>query len=148
MHLTPQHKRLVQLIDEFDEIFVRQPAESADPRSDRQPARPRQAHRPSQRADPGRLADSVAEHERIIQAITDGDPEAGARTMRAHILSVQAQQLALSEPVVRCSSPAALVAGGRFLVRARHLAPGRGEHARRRHIRVARNRLSLAVGRF
>jgi DNA-binding GntR family transcriptional regulator len=39
----------------------------------------------------------VAEHERIIQAITDGDPEAAARSMREHILSVQAQQLALSD---------------------------------------------------
>jgi DNA-binding GntR family transcriptional regulator len=48
---------------------------------------------------PGRLADSVVEHGRIIQAIGDGDPEAGARTMREHILSVQAQQLALSDSV-------------------------------------------------
>jgi DNA-binding FadR family transcriptional regulator len=42
---------------------------------------------------------SVAEHERITQAITDGDPDAGARTMREHILSVQAQQSGLSDPV-------------------------------------------------
>jgi DNA-binding FadR family transcriptional regulator len=46
---------------------------------------------------PGRLDASVGEHERIIQAITDGDPEAAARSMREHILSVQAQQLALSD---------------------------------------------------
>lgn len=91
-------KRLVQLIDEFDEILF----DSLQNRRIRalignlRDHVKRIGHLSEQT--PGRLADSVTEHERIIQAITDGDPEAGARTMRAHILSVQAQQLALSDP--------------------------------------------------
>jgi DNA-binding GntR family transcriptional regulator len=90
-------KRLVQLIDEFDEILF----DSLQNRRMRQLIGnlrdhvKRIGHLSEQ--PPSRLAASVVEHERIIQAITDGDPEAGARTMREHILSVQAQQLALSD---------------------------------------------------
>lgn len=91
-------KRLVQLIDEFDEILF----DSLQNRRIRalignlRDHVKRIGHLSEQ--SPGRLAASVVEHERIIQAITDGDPEAGARTMREHIVSVQAQQLALSDP--------------------------------------------------
>jgi DNA-binding GntR family transcriptional regulator len=90
-------RRLVQLIDEFDEILF----DSLQNRRMRvlignlRDHVKRIGHLSEQ--PPGRLAASVVEHERIIQAITAGDPEAGARTMREHILSVQAQQLALSD---------------------------------------------------
>jgi DNA-binding GntR family transcriptional regulator len=46
---------------------------------------------------PGRLDVSVEEHDQIIQATADRDPTAAARTMRAHILSVRAQQLAVAD---------------------------------------------------
>jgi DNA-binding GntR family transcriptional regulator len=91
-------KRLVQLIDEFDEILF----DSLQNRRIRalignlRDHVKRIGHLSEQT--PGRLTASAVEHERIIEAITDGDPEAGARTMREHILSVQAQQLALSDP--------------------------------------------------
>ena len=87
----------MQLIDEFDEILF----DSLQNRRMRvlignlRDHVKRIGHLSEQ--PPGRLAASVVEHERIIQAITAGDPEAGARTMREHILSVQAQQLALSD---------------------------------------------------
>jgi GntR family transcriptional regulator, rspAB operon transcriptional repressor len=90
-------KRLVQLIDEFDEILF----DSLQNRRIRalignlRDHVKRIGHLSEQL--PGRLDASVGEHERIIQAITDGDPEAAARSMREHILSVQAQQLALSD---------------------------------------------------
>jgi DNA-binding GntR family transcriptional regulator len=90
-------KRLVQLIDEFDEILFdslqngRIRALIGNLRDHVK----RIGHLSEQA--PGRLDASVAEHERIIQAITDGDPDAAARSMREHILSVQAQQLALSD---------------------------------------------------
>jgi DNA-binding GntR family transcriptional regulator len=90
-------RRLVQLIDEFDEILF----DSLQNRRMRalignlRDHVKRIGHLSEQ--PPGRLAASVIEHERIIQAITAGDPEAGARTMREHILSVQVQQLALSD---------------------------------------------------
>jgi DNA-binding GntR family transcriptional regulator len=91
-------KRLVQLIDEFDEILF----DSLQNRRIRalignlRDHVTRIGHLSEQT--PGRLSASAVEHERIIQAITAGDPEASARTMREHILSVQAQQLALSDP--------------------------------------------------
>jgi len=91
-------ERLVQLIDEFDEILF----DSLQNRRIRALIGNLRDHvkrigHLSEQA-PGRLDASVAEHERIIQAITDGDPKAAAHSMREHILSVQAQQLALSEP--------------------------------------------------
>jgi FCD domain len=78
-------ERLVQLIDEFDEILF----DSLQNRRIRalignlRDHVTRIGHLSEQ--PPGRLAASVAEHERITQAITDGDPDAGGpHDARAH----------------------------------------------------------------
>ncbi len=42
---------------------------------------------------PGRIGDSVAEHEKIVEAIFAGDPDLAEQHMRAHIRSVRDAQL-------------------------------------------------------
>jgi DNA-binding GntR family transcriptional regulator len=48
---------------------------------------------------PGRLEKSVEEHDRIISAIVNRDPELAEATMREHIASVKSDQLAQLEAV-------------------------------------------------
>jgi DNA-binding GntR family transcriptional regulator len=90
-------KRLAQLIDEFDAILF----DGLENRrikaliSNLRDHVTRIGHLTEQI--PGRLEASLNEHDRIIRAIVDGDPDAAAGTMREHILSVRAEQLALAD---------------------------------------------------
>jgi DNA-binding GntR family transcriptional regulator len=90
-------QRLAQLIDEFDAILF----DSLENRRIRslignlRDHVTRIGHLTEQT--PGRLDASVHEHDRIIRAIVERDADAAARTMREHILSVRAEQLALAE---------------------------------------------------
>jgi len=89
--------RLAQLIDEFDSILF----ENLENRriqvliANLRDHLIRIGH--LTQAIPGRMEASVEEHDEIIQAIVERDVEKTEATMRAHILSVKADQLAALE---------------------------------------------------
>jgi GntR family transcriptional regulator, rspAB operon transcriptional repressor len=89
--------RLAQLIDEFDSILF----EDLENRRIRAIIANLRDHLIRighlTQTIPGRMEASVYEHDHIIQAIVDSDPEMAGNMMRSHILSVKSDQLAALE---------------------------------------------------